>query len=144
MSNAWDTLTRCHQGPLVRKYSSEAYKAKKEVNSHSSVHTFLIMPMNKSPFHSMLVPHPHPYISLDTSSETDVQSRFEFRPRTSHREDSAVDSASTLEWMSDLGQNACWLQQESKGKQERERQTIFPFPSLMLAQVYGGWWGGVM
>lgn len=39
---------------MVRKYSSKAFRAKKEVNPHSSIHTFLIMAMNKSPFHSTL------------------------------------------------------------------------------------------
>lgn len=52
--------------------------------------------MNKSPFHFTLEFFPSS-ISLDMASETDVQSRFEFHPRTSHRGDSAVDSAFTLE-----------------------------------------------
>lgn len=123
---------------VVQKYSSKAYKAKKEVNPQSSIHTFLIMAMNKSPFHSTLKLF-FPYISLDTASETDVQSRFEFHPRTSQWRDSAVDSASTPEWTSDSGRNVCWLQQEREGKRERqEDRHFFHFPSLMLAQVYGG------
>lgn len=132
-----ETRGHCHQASLVWKYSSKAQRAKKEVNPHSSIHTFLIMPMNKSPFHSMLEFLPS-YISLDKNSEMDVQSRFEFHPRTSQRRDSAVDSASMLEWAPDSGQNVCWLQRERRAVRERERQTFFPFPSMMLAQVYGG------
>lgn len=118
ISNTWGTWAVS----VVQKYSSKAHKAKKEVNPHSSIHTFLIMAMNKSPFHFTLTFFPR-YIFLDTASETDVQSRFEFHPRTSQRGDSAVDSASTPEWTSDSGRNVCWLQQERERRKAREGKT---------------------
>lgn len=130
-----------HVDTAIRPLWSENTRVKFTGQRRKSIHTlqsihFLIMAMNKSPFHSTLEFF-SPYISLDTALETDVQSHFEFHPRTSKTGDSTVDSASTLEWTSDSDQNVCWLQQERKGKWERERQTFFHFRLWRLPRFMG-------